>query len=121
MSNDLTWVIDFRISPDKFVYDQILSKDWCKINKIEELIEGDFTEEKIIEYFNSYAYRQHLKDFWNDSVVINPKRLNIVWITSRLLFTTGYLSTGRIENHPVKILVGISPYLSTNQTQVVNR
>jgi hypothetical protein len=80
MSNDLTWVIDFRNSPEKFICDQILSKDWCKINKIEELIEGEFSEEKVIEYFNSYTYREQLKDFWNNSVVINPKRLNIVYL-----------------------------------------
>ena len=51
MSHDLTWVIDFRNSDKNIIYDQILSKDWCKINKIEALIPGDFTEEKVKEYF----------------------------------------------------------------------
>ena len=50
MSHDLTWVIDFRNSDTNVIYDQILSKDWCKIHKIEALIPGDFTEEKIKEY-----------------------------------------------------------------------
>ncbi len=116
MSNDLTWVIDFRISPDKFVYDQILSKDWCKINKIEELIEGDFTEEKIIEYFNSYAYRQHLKDFWNDSVVINPKRLNIVYLADDEKINNASIFSYHLKSDTVGFFnqIGILPSSALN-------
>ena len=63
MSHDLTWVIDFRNSDTNVIYDQILSKDWCKIHKIEALIPDDFTEEKVKEYFEIFTYSKELKDF----------------------------------------------------------
>jgi hypothetical protein len=77
MSHDLTWVIDFRNSDTNVIYDQILSKDWCKIHKIEALIPVDFTEEKVKEYFELYTYSKELKDFWSEEIR-NPIKINIV-------------------------------------------
>ena len=78
MPNDLTWVIDFRNPTNKLEHSEILSEDWCKINKIEELISGDFSEENVKSYFANYTYRENLRDFWNDAVIINPNKINIV-------------------------------------------
>ena len=78
MTNDVTWVIDFRVGKENIVeYDSILSPNWCKIHHINELISGDFTEEKIKLYFDNYSYRDQIRDFWNDTVVKNPKKVNI--------------------------------------------
>jgi len=81
MNNDITWVIDFRLySDDLNLYNQILSDKWCKIHRITDLVADDFSEEIIKQYFDNYNYREKIRDFWDASVVRNPKRINIFLI-----------------------------------------
>jgi hypothetical protein len=78
MTNDVTWVIDFRDGKENIVdFISILSTNWCKIHHINELISEDITEEKIKLYFENYSYRDQIRDFWNDTIVKNPKKVNI--------------------------------------------
>jgi hypothetical protein len=81
MNNDITWIIDFRRDSDDLnLYNQILSNKWCKIHRITDLVTDDFSEEIIKQYFDNYCYRQQIRDFWDASLVKNPKRINIFLI-----------------------------------------
>jgi hypothetical protein len=81
MNNDVSWVIDFRSDSDDLnLYNQILSEKWCKIHHVKDLFDGNFSEELIKLYFDNYSYRDKLRDFWDDTIIKNPKRINIFLI-----------------------------------------
>ena len=116
MSHDLTWVIDFRNSDTNVIYDQILSKDWCKIHKIEALIPGDFTEEKVKEYFEIFTYSKELKDFWSAEEIRNPRKINIVLLAEDEKIINASLFSYYLKQNTVNFLnqIGLGPSSAIN-------
>jgi hypothetical protein len=116
MSHDLTWVIDFRNSDTNLIYDQILSKDWCKIHKIEALISGDFTEKKVKEYFEFFTYSKELKDFWSAEEIRNPRKINIVLLAEDEKIINASLFSYYLKQNTVNFLnqIGLGPSSAIN-------
>ena len=83
MTNDITWIIDFRSNLSSIdSYDIILQSIWCKKHHIQDLIKDEFTEDKVKSYFENYSYRDHIRDFWDVNLVKNPNKINVFFIAN---------------------------------------